>query len=432
MDSISMNSLIIFAFIVIAFLLYKVSSFKTHLSILKNDNINLKGALDSLSTEKIEYVRQEQELRSQLSALNTLIQEQDRVRQEAFSAAKASLFDLGNDLSKRLVEIHKQETKDAKEASDKKIVEETAKFHVEFERLVNTVSILAKEVDHSKFTVDVIKKSLLSPSGVGRLAEITLENILKSSGLRSGVDYNLQHSIENEGKIRPDAVIFLPSNNLMVIDAKASKFLLEMGGAQNEQVFELAKISFSKTMNAHLKSLASKEYGDNMASAYRLRAKSFGNVVTLMFLPTESALEKIDDIDRSFIERAWSYNIFPVGPAGLMNMLSFAKFQINDHMRGENHKLIIEEVRKLLISVQTLTQHSQRLGNNIQTLANSYDKFSGSFNRNFLPKARNIQSLGVDIGKEAIKPLDRYHIISSQVENAQDDLLISNKEDDHE
>ena len=52
----------------------------------------------------------------------------------------------------------------------------------------------------------------------------------------------------------------------------------------------------------------------------------------------------------------------------------------------------------------------------IQSLANNYDKYSASFNRNFLPKARKMQHLGVDLGKSAIKPLERYHVISAESE----------------
>ena len=414
MESIISN--IVLATLALSFvgMLYHYSSLKTRLKISIEEEVKLRHLSESLATEKIEYVRRIQELMDQINGLQVVIREQEKAQKEAFDAAKASLFDLGNGLSKQLIELHKQETKEAKEASDQNIKATSEKFHTEFERLVSTISVLAKEVDNSKSTVDVIKKSLLSPSGAGKLAEITLENILKSSGLRQNLDFSLQHNLD--GKLRPDAVIFLPGSNLMVIDAKASKFLFEMSDADTEDTRDAATLSLMKTMNIHLKSLVSKEYAEGMMNAHQTKNKTFNNVITLMFLPTESALEQIANIDKDFIQKAWSYNIFPVGPAGLMNMLSFAKFQINDHMRNENHKLIIEEVRKLIGAVQVLTQHSQKLGNNIQSLANNYDKFSASFNRNFLPKARNIQSLGVDIGKEAIRPLERYHVITAQVE----------------
>ncbi|MES2215395.1 MAG: DNA recombination protein RmuC [Pseudomonadota bacterium] len=409
-ESILDNALPLIVFGVLAVLLYIIASLRMHLKLTVAENVSQKALIDTLSRDQIEHLRQIQDLTSQIEYLTKASNDQDRARKEAFDSAKASLVDLGGLLSKQLIEMHKQESQESRQMAEKNISTTTEKFHTEFEKLVVMVSALNKEVDQSKSTVDVIRRSLLSPAGAGKLAEITLENILKSSGLRSSLDFSMQHTLTGRGeeKFRPDAIIFLPSNNLMVIDAKASKFLCEMEGAADDDAKSALSSQLMKTMNSHLKSLISKEYADNTLSHYHLKSQHFSNVITLMFLPTESALEHISAVDPQFIQKAWSHNIFPVGPAGLMNMLSFAKFQINDHLRTENHKLIIEEVRKLLGSIAVLADHSQKLGSNIQSLVNNYDKFSGSFNRNFLPKARNIQSLGVDVGKDAIKPLERF------------------------
>jgi len=399
------------------FMLYKLSNMKTRLGFILNENTKLANLSDDLAEEKISHIRRIQELTSQIEYLTKINNDQEKARKEAFDSAKASLFDLGTGLSKQLLELHKQESQEVRQQTEKNIATTNEKFQVEFQKIVGMVGILSKEIDDSKSTVDLIKRSLLSPSGAGELAEITLENILKSSGLKANLDFNMQHSMsKEEGQLRPDAVVFLPHNNLMVIDAKASKFLIEMARAETEQDKKIIGAQLMKTMNNHLKSLVSKEYADNTIAHYHIKSRHFGNVVTLMFLPTESALEQISALDPQFTQRAFAQNIFPVGSAGLMNMLSFARFQINEHQRNENHQLIIEEVRRLLGSVSTLADYSQKLGNNIQSLANNYDKFSASFNRNFLPKARKVQQLGVDTGKEEIKPLERYHMISQENE----------------
>ena len=136
-----------------------------------------------------------------------------------------------------------------------------------------------------------------------------------------------------------------------------------------------------------------------------------------MFLPTEHAIEKIINADNNFMDKAWAANIFPVGPAGLMNMLSFAKFQIADQMRAENHQLILDEVRKLLLSIASIAEHSQKLGANIQGVVNHYDKFAGSFNRHLLSRARQLQKLGVSTGNKNIPILlERYHLVSTKSE----------------
>lgn len=384
-----------------------------HRHVLKESS----DSVESLKAEKLRDAQIIQEMTTKVEYLTKTNEDQEKLRKEAFDSAKASLFDLGNGLSKQLLELHKQESQEVRQQSEKNIATTNEKFTSEFQKIVSMVGILEDKVNQSTSTVDLIKSALASPAGAGKLAEMTLENLLKNSNLRPGTDYSMQHHITKEdGSLRPDALIFLPGDNLMIVDAKASKFLVEMEEAKTEEERANRELEFIKSMNRHLKTLVSKEYADNTVAHYQIKSQQFGNVFTLMFLPTDSSLDRISKIDPQFINKAFAQNILPVGPSGLMNMLAFARFQINDHQRIQNHHLIIEEVKKLLGSVATLAHYSQKLGNNIQSLANNYDKYSASFNRNFLPKARKMQHLGVDLGKSAIKPLERYHIISAESE----------------
>lgn len=392
--------------LILMVIIYKNINLKAQLKYLNNDIALLREENVNINSANIEHIKKNEQLAAKIDYQDRLINDFEKLRKEAQDSTKAALFDLGNDLSKQLIEIHKRENKEARELSEKNIKTTSEKFHTEFERLVSMVGSLSRDIEQSKGTVDVIKNSLLSPSGAGALAEITLENILKSSGLRHNIDFAIQHTLtgEDSAKLRPDALIFLPSNNIMVVDAKASKFLVE----------DSDPTKLTKTMSLHLRSLSSKEYSANVL---RNRDIKTGNIITLMFLPTEHAVEKIIEADRDFMNKAWNANILPVGPAGLMNMLSFAKFQISEQLVIQNHQKIIEEVGKLINSVVSLAEHSTKLGNNIQSIVGNYDKFAASFNHNFLSKARNINRLGVEAtDKKLSKPLERYQIVSSKSE----------------
>ncbi|KJW03361.1 rmuC family protein [Rickettsia endosymbiont of Ixodes pacificus] len=386
----------------------KTKTLRTQLQFLSEQNLEISNNNQLLNQEKIGYLQKIEQLKCKVEYQEQTIKDSEKIREESFSSAKAVLFDLGKDLSKQLIEIHKMENTAARELAEKNIATASGKFNSEFERLITMVGALNKDIEQSKGTVDLIKQSLLSPIGAGLLAEITLENILKSSGLRPNLDFIMQYGLTttDSGKLRPDALIFLPSGNLMVIDSKASKFLVdEQDNSGN----------LSKTMNYHLKSLANKDYAENILT--NLKDQSFNNVITLMFLPTEQAVEKVIAADPEFLQKAWGCNIFPVGPSGLMNMLSFAKFQITDHRRSENYKVIIEEVRKLLSSIGTMADYSQKIGNNLQNMVTNYDKFAASFNRNFMSRVKNIQKLGIDSGNKAMPAiLERYQIVSSKSE----------------
>jgi DNA recombination protein RmuC len=397
---------LVITFITLTYLYIKLSAVRAHADLLTSENNALKNQNERLQSDNINYISETQRIGSKAEYLSQMLEAFKEDKNQNTESVKAALFNLGGELSKQLLEIHKNETKDARELSSKNLEESSKKFNIEFERLVGMIGVLSKDIEESKGSVDLIKQSLLSPITAGKLAEITLENILKSSGLRDRMDFTMQYTIKNaldNTKLRPDAIIFLPAGNLMVIDAKASKFLMD----------DIQKISLSKTMNIHLKALSSKEYAENAMDSLHGKGQNFSNVITLMFLPTESAIERILESDHGFIEKAWSLNIFPVGPMGLMNMLSFAKFQICEQQRIENHNAILEEVKKIIKSISTITEYSERLGNNIQSLVNNYDKFAASFNHNFLSKVKNIHKLGIAQKEKTPIMLNRYHIISS-------------------
>ena len=396
--------------VALAYVVHKNISLKVQMKFLGDASSAYEIETSVLANEKIEYIRKIEQQSSQLKHQEKFIEDFEKLRADSNQSTKAALFDLGNELSRQLIEIHKKENRESREFSEKNIKDTAKRFNAEFERVVNMVGALSKEVSQSKDTVDVIKNSLLSPSGAGSLAEITLENILKSSGLRVTLDFIMQYSLASEDNtvLRPDAVIFLPNNKLMVVDAKASKFLVD----DQDDLKNLAR-----TMNSHLRSLSAKGYAEILRESLEKKENNLGNVVTLMFLPSEHAIEKIIEADKDFMDKAWKANIFPVGPAGLMNMLSFAKFQISEQMMMHNHQQIIEEVKKLIASVSTMSEHSARLGSSISNAVNHYDKFAASFNRNFLSKARNISKMGIDGGlKKTHEALQRFQVVTSKSE----------------
>lgn len=404
---IAISSFLIFIALVTIVLIINTTKLKAVNTLLTERIASLEHENIMLSEDKITSIKACEKYLATIEGQQKIIDNFEKMREESQKSTKAALFDLGNELSKQLIEIHKKENKESRETSEKHIKETSEKFNSEFERIVNLIGMLSKDIEQSKSTVDLIKNSLLSPSGAGNLAEITLENILKNSGLRDGSDFIMQYSVigSDHNKLRPDAVIFLPGDNIMVVDAKTSKFLVNQDNDLD---------SLNKSMNIHLKSLSSKEYAESVLEARSNKEKN-SNVITLMFLPTEHALEKIINADREFMTKAWKLNIFPVGPAGLMNMLTYAKFQITEQLMFENHQKIIAEVKKLLSSVVILAEHSAKLGSNIQSIVSSYDKFAASFNGNFLAKAKSINKLGIDAGNKLGQThLTRYQLISTK------------------
>ncbi len=113
----------------------------------------------------------------------------------------------------------------------KEVIEQTiADLNEKFSNILNKVSSLDDDVKKTCGDVNFTKNALLNPGGAGQISEITLENILKSSGLRQKKDINdagdyiMQSHFsdsQNIGK-RPDAIVFMPGDNMLIIDSKSS------------------------------------------------------------------------------------------------------------------------------------------------------------------------------------------------------------------
>jgi len=336
-------------------------------------------------------------------------------KQKSMEHAKAAIFDTGYKLSNQLIAEHKRESENQKEEAQKQFKIYSENLQKDFSSLTQIVSGLKEQVTISQNSTDLVHKALLSPNSVGSLAELTLENILKSSNLIANIDYHIQYSMmdQDNNRLRPDAIVFLPGNNLLVIDSKASKFFLELAGAKNEIEENEIKIKLKNTMRTHLKNLSSKDYKQAISSHLN-KKQQINHISTIMFLPTETSLEKLHDIDNQLINDAWQSNIFPAGPVGLVNILSHAKFQINEEQKNENYHEIINEVSSLLYNIANLAGHAKKLGHSIYNSIGYFDKFAASFNSNLISKSKRIEKLGVAIktNKQMPDMLERYQVIS--------------------
>ncbi len=373
--------------------------------------------IEQLTQEKILQAEKLQHLNSKLQIAEETLKQMDKIQASLMQSAENTLKNLGSDLTKQLLAAHQHETKNAQIQHDQKITKAAGEIRTEVQKLVSSIKVLEKEVEESSASVKMIKNSLLSPVQASNLTEITLSNILIKSGLTPELDFKLQPTIiKGEKSYRPDAIVFLPNSEFIIIDAKASKFFIEESdkaenlqstSEQNSQMHE----NLIKSMNRHLKDLSEKDYELALKHHLGLEGNSNFHSVTIMFLHTESIVEKISSVDKSFLSKAWEKNIFPVGPSGLMNILSLTKRQIRTYRQIENYTKILHLVQRLIASVEILTVHGNKLGADLYSLTNSYDKFAASFNQNFVSKAKSLHSLGISSQKnQHNNSLKRYLI----------------------
>jgi DNA recombination protein RmuC len=329
-------------------------------------------------------------------------------------------------LSEELMRKNNEEQAKFGKQNQENIEKITHNLYKNFENVLNKVSSLDDDVKKSSQSIELTANALLNPTGAGKSAEITLENILKASGLKEKSDINdvgdyiLQShffSSENIAK-KPDALVFLPNNHIVIIDSKSSMFFLELQKAKEAGDIDLQESTKSKlkeTIKKHLEDLKKRKYAE---------AKEFDDLkqnnqsrifTTVMFLQTEKMLEIINEIDESFEQKALDAGIWVLTPIGVYNLLMQGKLTINRIKQQENIEELRIEVKKLIEAISTMYNKAADIGKATSKAVKSYNEFAASFNQRFLVRVNNMNKLGIESDKKSVgAKLEKYNIVMDE------------------
>lgn len=381
---------------------------------LEKDYKNLINELESLKKENKDLFFKN----SEIEKIKELLKQEKKIlekEKETWGKDKQNL------LKKLSLDLIKQNSEFVSKRN-KEILEQ-------FESVTNKVSSLDDAGKKREKTLDTMRRALLNPGGAGLVSETTLANILKASGLRqkqnkedSG-DYILQTSFNTQSQDptkRPDAIIYLPNNNYIIIDSKSSSHFMDLQNAVNEKNEEKKKQLLKKIkdrMNTHLENLKSKDYQKaQLKYLAKNDEKIPPTVMTVMFLQTEQMLDTMRKIDKNFELKCYKQGIPAVTPIGLINLLNVAKYSIYKEKQDKNINKLKEETRKLLSNIFNMFKSTDDLGKGLKKALQSYDAFVNIFNRNILTRAKNIEKLGIESKKQIPGRLERYELSTTTIE----------------
>jgi DNA recombination protein RmuC len=370
----------------------------------------------------------------------------EKTKAETIEAAKAAALASTREMSSKLLEDHKRESESANKVAEERVKKTTEDLQKHFNDVVKSVASLKDQVSESRERVETVWRALSNPGGAGYFAEIGLENTLKSFGLEAGRDFAMQYTISGdaEGKrLRPDAVVFLPGDAFLVVDSKASKFLLEIaeaeGGEGEEE--EEAYANLANTMNLHLKALADKDYRSAIIESSRGAGHGtrIRRLLNVMYVPNDGAVEKIKRADPAFAQKAAKFEITVTGPTGLASLVAFARVELDLGRQAENQERIVEASQSLLDSMVTVLGHAEDVGKGIKTAADRFARLTKSVNSRMLPRARALVGLGVRPSRAKALPrnLPAYEVVDFETSElidgeAEEVPLIATAAADHE
>jgi DNA recombination protein RmuC len=242
-----------------------------------------------------------------------------------------------------------------------------------------------------------------APKARGRWGERALQNVLEQCGLSEHTDFVTEHSIDtDDGRLRPDAIVKIPGNKQLVIDAKVSLNAYQAAFEADDDGERARQLdSHAKSMRGHVQTLGAKSYQSQFEDAPDY---------VVMFVPGEHFVAAALEHDPELWDFAFRNKVLLATPTNLVAICrTVAQVWRQDGLASEAReigRMGAELYDRLAVSAE----HLKRVGSGLESAVGNYNKFVGSFERNVLSAGRRLRDKHIEIGK---RELDEVPLVES-------------------
>ncbi len=258
-----------------------------------------------------------------------------------------------------------------------------------------------------------------APKARGRWGERALQNVLEQCGLSQHTDFVLEQSVETEGgRMRPDAIVHVPGQKKLVIDAKVSLNAYQAAFEADDDDERARHMALhAKSMRNHVQTLGAKSYQSQFDDAPDY---------VVMFVPGEHFVAAALEADPELWDFAFKNGVLLATPTNLVAIArTVAQVWRQDKMASEAQE-IGRMGAELYERLATAAEHLKRVGGGLESAVNNYNKFVGSFERNVLSSGKRLAEKGIEIGKREIEDIP---LVESAPRYTGEDLLIDGEKE---
>jgi DNA recombination protein RmuC len=230
--------------------------------------------------------------------------------------------------------------------------------------------------------------ALRNPQVGGLWGQIQLRRVVELSGMKENYDFQEQKGVsDDERRLIPDLIVYLPNDKCIVVDAKVStKAYLEAIEADSEDEKEAHFTAFLGHVQAHIDALKSKKYWEAVPNTTEF---------VVMFLPGENFLFTALNKDPALIEKAAENNVILATPTTLISLFKAVSYGWKQEAIAENALLIKDAGEKLYKRLGTFVSHFAGIKKGLERASDSYNNAVGSLESRVLPAAREMKDLGL-------------------------------------
>ncbi len=314
--------------------------------------------------------------------------------EKLFQDAKSDLSQKETAIGNLFKPLHESLTKYDLEM--KRLEENRQKAYGNLENYLNSLVEANKQLQ--KETGNLVM-ALRTPQVRGRWGEITLKRVVELAGLSEHIDFTEQNNIDTEeGRLRPDMVVHLPSNRLIVVDSKVSlhAYMEALNAETEEQRIVLFKKHAHQVLD-HLKKLSKKAYWDQFDTTPEF---------VVMFIPGESFFSVAVDFDKTLIEEGIQNKVILATPTTLVALLKAVSYGWRQELLNQNALEIRELGTTIYERISSFIENFSKVGKNLDHAVEAYNKSVGSLESRVLVTARKLKELGCT-NKENLEEIEQ-------------------------
>jgi DNA recombination protein RmuC len=300
-----------------------------------------------------------------VSSLETKVDSVDKLVAERVGGLSDSIGERVGGMSKSLG--HQVTTMNAELGQLRGLVgqlqKERAQQHGQF---VESLEAATRQQQLLANTTQSLRDALASPQARGQWGERMAEDVLRSAGMREGINYQKQR-ILSEGT-KPDFTFLLPNDRLLHMDVKfpATNYLRHLEAPTDTEASAL-KDRFLRDVRDRVKELNNRGYAATDTTVGYL----------LLFIPNESVYGFIHEHDTNLLDDALAQKVVLCSPTTLFAVLGVIRQAMDTFAVERASEEILDCLSSFGEQWQRFSGQIDKVERHISTLNKSFEELSG-------------------------------------------------------
>ena len=256
-----------------------------------------------------------------------------------------------------------------------------------YQSVLGAVKAVAEVSDRLGAGTQKLMEALRRPQVRGNWGQEQLERCIEYAGMVEHVSF--EKEVVTEDGMRPDCVVQLPNDRVIVIDVKTPlEALLNAGSCTEDTERQLLLAAHARNVREHVRQLSSKSYWKQFADSPDF---------VVCFLPSEASFSAALEQDAELIEYGSRANVILATPTTLIALLKAVAYGWQQMEITRNAIAIREAAEKLYDKLTTTRNYFDALGNSLKRSMTMYNNLVGCVEGrdSVFDQARKMHELGI-------------------------------------